>query len=242
MTGNYDGLVCHMFERGIHQADHAVNAAAGVAINKRIDTIPKDIAERHHIRFREVNRDVTVSMAGTKALEHDGLAIKLECLVRFESDGRPAAYRPGLKSVVPLLYSRSRGKALQCVFLGDDCSAKTVHPFIAVGMIPMPVGIDQILERGLTNAIERRLNPGPRHSDTSIDQQLPFRTCEHGDVPARTHQHADVAAQALNADLRVGSRFVNLGDGTFALSKNSGRSEPCDRDGNDASRDHETKP
>src|SRR5215471_4956950 len=43
---------------------------------------------------------------------------------------------------------------LQCVFVGDDRGAKIVHPFIAVGMIPMPVSIDDVLDWTLADAVQ----------------------------------------------------------------------------------------
>src|SRR2546425_692481 len=105
MTGDDDGLVRHAFERGIRQANHAIDTAAAAVVDKGIVAIPPDVPERHHIGFGEVNRNVAVRMAGTIAPEDDGLAIELECFVCFEDDRRTSTCRCRLKGIVPIFYT-----------------------------------------------------------------------------------------------------------------------------------------
>jgi hypothetical protein len=48
---------------------------------------------------------------------------------------------------IPVLDSLCRHQVLACVFMREDCRALVVQPFVAVGMIEVPMSIDQMLDR-----------------------------------------------------------------------------------------------
>src|SRR4030095_9693157 len=136
VAGDYYGVVRHAGQRVIHPPNHAIDATAYAVVYERIIAIPKIVAEGQHVRFFEVNRDITIGVAWTVAFELNSLAVKLKALVRIEGDGRPSAYGPRLKCIVPFFYARSGRKTLQYILVRDDRSTETVQPFIAVRVIP----------------------------------------------------------------------------------------------------------
>ena len=57
----------------------------------------------------------------------------------------PAAERKEI--VIPVLDALDSGKMLAGVLLRDDLCAGRMQPVVAVGMIEMPVGVDQMRDR-----------------------------------------------------------------------------------------------
>src|SRR6185295_2425389 len=112
MARDDDRLVGHAHQRRIRPADHSVDAATDAVVYERIVAIPKNVAERQHVRVAEVNGYVAISVARAKVFEHDSFAIKIQDLLRFENDGRTCADGPGLKGVVPIFDARSAGETL----------------------------------------------------------------------------------------------------------------------------------
>jgi hypothetical protein len=117
------------------------------------------------------------------------------------------------------VHSDGFGKVLERAFVRDDRGARLVHPFVAVGVIPMPMGIDEVLERGRTNTVKGGRKLWLRNRDTGIDHQLAFIAVQNGDVSAGAYQYTDVAAQWLDGDIRLSCLGVDLDDGTVDLGK-----------------------
>ena len=92
-------------------------------------------------------------------------------------------------------------KAFSRIFLGDDRRAFVMQPVISIGVIEVPVCVDQVPDRIAADARQRIGDRSARHCNSGINQQLSIRTGEHGDIATGAHQHADVSAQLLDGDL-----------------------------------------
>ena len=104
-----------------------------------------------------------------------------------------------------------------------DFGADGMKPFVAVGVIEMPVRIDQVFDWIATETAESFGYSRTRSSDSGIDQKFSVTAGEHGDISARTLENADVPAKFLNIDLGGGRRVANGGDGTFSVGEQPAR-------------------
>ena len=76
--------------------------------------------------------------------EREGGSVELERLFGGEDDGGDGSGGRGRKFGFvggDLLRGAERGAA---VFVGDDGGAGGVHPLVAVGMVEVPVGVDEV--------------------------------------------------------------------------------------------------
>ena len=74
-------------------------------------------------------------------------SIEMERFVGGEQLSRQSAGRRRRKGEVPAFNASADGKMLACVFVRRDFSADRMKPFVAIGVIEMPVRIDQMLNR-----------------------------------------------------------------------------------------------
>jgi hypothetical protein len=101
--------------------------------------------------------------------------------------------------------------------------AARMKPFVTVGVIEVPMGVNQVLDRIGAEGIERIGDPSSGAWDTGIDEKFPIAAGEHGNISAGTFKNADVAAQLRNSNLRAGSRVSNGNDWTFGRGEQSAR-------------------
>ena len=88
------------------------------------------------------------------------------------------------------------------MFAWARIAAPSVQPLVAVGVVEVPVRVDQMPDRLGTEACQRLGDLRPRAGNAGVDEELAVRAGEDRDVAARTHQHTDPAAQAMHGDLR----------------------------------------
>jgi hypothetical protein len=72
-----------------------------------------------------------------------------------------------------------------------------VKRVVPVGVVEMPVGIDQQIQRFVIDGRQRRINFGHRAGEARIHQHLSIRAGQHHHVSAGTGQHINVVAQLL---------------------------------------------
>jgi hypothetical protein len=90
-----------------------------------------------------------------------------------------------------------------------------MQPFIAVRVIKMPVGVDQMSDWLRAYAGERLGNPRARSGDAGVYQKFAIAAGEHGNVAARAIEDSDIAAKFGNRDFGPGRRVANDDDRTF---------------------------
>jgi hypothetical protein len=67
-----------------------------------------------------------------------------------------------------------------------------MQPFIARGVIEMPMRVDQV-RNGIGAKIRQSFGElGTRRADAAIDEHLAIRPGQNGDVAAGTLKHADI--------------------------------------------------
>jgi len=91
-----------------------------------------------------------------------------------------------------------------------------VQPFIAVGMVEMPVRVDQMLNWIIAKTHQCLLHLRAR--DSGVDKHFAIAAGEHSYVPTRTVQNANVTAKLVDGDLRGSSGIADPDDGTFHYS------------------------
>ncbi len=93
--------------------------------------------------------------------------------------------------------------AVAGVLVGPDGGSGGVHPVVAVGVVEVPVGVDQDLNRvgvdGGEGGGKLRLAGGV----AGVDEELALSRGEDGDVAASSAQEGDVAAEGSSGDLVV---------------------------------------
>ena len=99
------------------------------------------------IRFNKISRDIAVSVTRTVVFERNGRAIEVERLLGVEHVSRNRACRRWRKSEVPIFHSRAAGKVFPRVFVSGNSRALGMHPLVAVGVIEMPMRVDQMFDR-----------------------------------------------------------------------------------------------
>ena len=123
-------------------------------------------------------------MAGAVVGEGDSGTIKVQVFLLIEDFGRNRACGRRREGEVPTLHARCRGKVFSSVLMREDHRALRMHPLIAVGMIEMPVRVDEMFDRARVHFSQSVGDLGARGCITRIDHQFSIRSAEDGDVSA----------------------------------------------------------
>ena len=70
--------------------------------------------------------------------------LEMEDTLRRKNLCREGACRRGRKREIPAVDPRGRGQMLTCVFVREDSRACRVQPFVVIGMIEVPMGVDEV--------------------------------------------------------------------------------------------------
>jgi len=70
------------------------------------------------------------------------------------------------------------GHALLSVFVGEDRGSCDVKMRVVIGMVEMPVGVDDVFNRSVAKAIESRFEPGPGGCNESVYDEFAVGTVE----------------------------------------------------------------
>src|SRR5882762_7755067 len=92
------------------------------------------------------------------------------------------------------------GHALFSVFVGKDGGARGVKRGVVVGMVEVPVGINDEFQRGVADSVERLLELRPSRRQESVNNELSVGSVEHHDVAARAGEQGEIARQLLRLD------------------------------------------
>ena len=79
-------------------------------------------------------------------LKDNSRAIKLQSPLIIKDFCRNCSGWRGRKGEAPALHSRRSGEVLSCVRLSEDCCSSGLQPFVAVGMVKVPMRVDQVLD------------------------------------------------------------------------------------------------
>src|SRR6266403_1514435 len=90
--------------------------------------------------------------------------------IKFETVGkslpRQRLRRRGRKMHIEEFRDLRRGKSFSRIFMREDSRAKLVHRHVAIGMVKMPVRVDQHFEWRVADLIKRPLHLGRNSRET----------------------------------------------------------------------------
>ncbi len=135
---------------------------------------------------------------------HELVAVQAEGDVARERHHRERDLRLGLG-----LHSEERDEAfgrqaLPHVFVRNDHSTRLAEILVAAGMIEVPVGVQQELDRFGRELGDRRLDLGRERRELVVDHEHRVLADRHAEVPARAGHHVDGVGELLGLDLDLG--------------------------------------
>src|ERR1700722_4740217 len=132
--------------------------------------------------------------------------------------GNPAR-RQGKEIVVPVLNALDFGQILARVLLSYNLCASGMQPFVAGGVIEVPMRIDQVRD-GIGAEIRQSLSElRARRTYAAIDEHFAVRPGQNGDVAAGALEHADVVPQLVGCDRRYRGAILEQTDEASRLRK-----------------------
>src|SRR5215510_12275227 len=148
----------------------------------------------------KVNRNIAVGVGRSVVLKRDTRPIQLQSPLIIKNFGRNCAGWRRRKCKVPTFDSCGGGEVFACVHVSEDGCASRVQPFVAVGMVKVPMRVDEVLDGLGTNPGESVGNLWASTGKTGIDQQLTVSTGKNRDVPTGPQQNAYIGAELLDRD------------------------------------------
>jgi len=92
------------------------------------------------------------------------------------------------------------GHALLSVFVGKDCGSRGVKRRVVIGMVEVPVGIDDVFHRSVIDAVERLFEFRPRGRNESVHDEFAVGAVEDYHASAGAGEHSDIASKLLRLD------------------------------------------
>src|SRR5258708_4470201 len=89
------------------------------------------------------------------------------------------------------------GHALLGVFVGKDRGSSDVKMRVVIGMVEMPVGVDDVLNWSVAKAIESLFEPGPGGRNESVYDEFAVGTVEDYHGSAGAVEHGDIVSKLL---------------------------------------------
>ena len=115
------------------------------------------------------------------------------------------------------------------VLVSDDLCAGRMQPLVAVGMVEMPVRVDEVRD-GIGAEVGKRLGDlRARYADAGVDEHFAVRTGQDGDVSAGAFEHADIVSQLVRDDGRNRGAVLDQADEAARLRKRLARRKPSSR-------------
>src|SRR5580700_3974965 len=96
------------------------------------------------------------------------------------------------------------------VVVGEDRGSCGVKRRVVIGMVEVPVGVDDVFQRGIAKAIESFFEPGPGRGYESVHNEFAVWSVEYCHGSAGTVEHRDIAGKLL----RFHGNGVELGTHT----------------------------
>src|SRR6516162_3136817 len=103
------------------------------------------------------------------------------------------------------------------IYVRCDLSSCSVYPSITIGVICMPMSIEQLCDRVRTKAVEGLNNPCLRHSETGVNKKFAVLSCENSNISSRAFQNADISAKRILRNCRFCRRIDHRWNDALAL-------------------------
>src|SRR5215831_3706646 len=116
-----------------------------------------------------------------------------------------------------------------CVPVSDDGRAGFVDPLVAVGMIEVPMGIDEVLDGIRAYVIECVADLLSRGCESRVDEELAIAAGKNCDVAACAEKSADISSKLPKRYLGRNAFFSGGFDEAAFLGPQTIRKKPCGR-------------
>src|SRR5580693_4788308 len=90
------------------------------------------------------------------------------------------------------------GHAFLSVFMRKDCGSRDVKMRIVIGMVEVPVGVDDVFHRRAAKGIESSFEPRPGGCNESVHNEFAVWAVEYGHGSAGTVEHSDIVSKLLS--------------------------------------------
>src|SRR5271170_7403946 len=89
------------------------------------------------------------------------------------------------------------GHILLRVFVGKDRGSCGVKMRVVIGMVEVPVGVDDVFQRGIAKTFESLFEPGPGRRNESVHDEFAVWSVEYCHGSAGTVEHSDIVSKLL---------------------------------------------
>jgi hypothetical protein len=89
---------------------------------------------------------------------------------------------------------------LFCVFVGKDGGSGGAKSGIVVGVVEVPVGVNDVFHRRVAKAIESRFEPGPRRRNERVHDEFAVRAVEDYHASPGAGERRDIFSKPLRFD------------------------------------------
>src|SRR5208282_1036329 len=172
----------------------------------RIHAVEKQVPHRNHVGLLKMNVDIRIRMRGSNVLERERFAIGLqlvtgsENLLRQGLRGRWVEMQASERAVCSSVQDRQimrLGHALLSVFVRKDRGPCGVKMWIVIGMVEVPVGVDDVFHRCAAKAVKSFFEPGPGGRNESVHNEFAVWPVEYCHGSAGTVEHGDIVSKLL---------------------------------------------
>jgi hypothetical protein len=95
----------------------------------------------------KMNEDVAVGVGGSVVLEGNSRPVELHSPLIFKNFRRNRSGGQGREGEIPTLNSRRGREVLSRVRVSENNCARRVQPFVAIGVVKVPMRVDEVLDR-----------------------------------------------------------------------------------------------
>src|SRR5712664_606185 len=92
------------------------------------------------------------------------------------------------------------GHALLSVFVGKDRGSRGVKRRVVIGMVEVPVSVDDFVHRSVAKAIESLFELGPGGRNESVHDEFAVGAVEDYHATAGAGEHGDIVSKLLRLD------------------------------------------
>src|SRR5260370_779826 len=145
-------------------------------VDEGIVAIPEGVSEVEDIVLCRKNGDVAVGVCGSVGLEGDSRAVELHSPLIVEDFRRNCSGGRGREGEVPALNSRRSREVLSRVRVRENNCTGRVQPFVAIGVVKVPMRVDEVLDRIGADGCKRVGDLWTGAGKASIDEELTVAT------------------------------------------------------------------
>src|ERR1700761_3005159 len=86
------------------------------------------------------------------------------------------------------------------VFVGKNRGSCSVKRRVVIGMVEVPMGVDDVFHRSIAKLIESLFEPGPGGRNESVHNEFAIGAVENHYASAGAGQHRDIVSERLRSE------------------------------------------